>query len=120
MDPFKRYEIVKETISELKTNSFARTYGWYALHYSYLKDYYEHFETFEKIHPEFDSNEFRSDCRDMGILLDKLLKTYMNNQWFNLIEYLNFNIILLRTIDYVYNAIDTDDDLTSIMMTLNV
>jgi len=120
MDPYERYQVVKQTISELQTSLGVRTYGWYALHYAYLKNYYDHFETFEVIHPEFDSDEFRGTCRDMGILLDNLIKTYKIYKWFSLHEYLNFNILLLKCIDYVHNAIDTDDDLTSIMMTLNV
>jgi hypothetical protein len=117
MDPYDRYQIVKDTIHSLESDTRSKTYGWYALHNSYLNSYYEAFEDFEKIHPDLDSNEFRENCREMNILLSRLLKDYKIHQWFGLYDYLRFNQILLKNIEYVFQSESTDlsDMMTSLL-----
>ena len=115
-----RYNILRDTIESLQTNTGVRTKEWFYIHSTYLQDYLDAFEDFEKIHPEFDSDEFRGYCRDLNILLNKLLMEYRTHQWFGLYDYLQFNILLLKTVDYAFNSIECDSDLTSLMHGLSV
>ena len=119
MEPYQRYLRLKETIASLETDSRSRSYGWYKTHNAYLQEYYDAFEDFETVHPDIDSNEFRSNCRDLNILLYKLMKDYRDRQWFGLYEYLQFNKILLKTVEYVF-AYRNSDDLCSMLSVINL
>jgi len=115
-----RYEVLKETIWSLKTDMEPRTYGWFSLHGRYLQDYYDNFEDFEAVHPDLDSDEFREKCRILNMLLYKLLKDYKTNQWFELGDYLHFNIVLLEAVDYVFANNDDDDGLADMFKSCTV
>ena len=115
-----RYGILRDTIDSLNADTRIRSKEWYYIHSTYLQDYYDHFEDFEKIHPEFDSDEFRGYCRDLNILLNKLLMEYRTHQWFGLVDYLQFNILLLKTVDYAFDANDRDSELMNMMYNLIV
>jgi hypothetical protein len=111
-----RYNRLKQIVESLNTDTRIRPTSWYTEHYSYLKEYYDAFEDFEQIHPDYDSNEFRDMMRQLNILLGKLMKEYQDHQWFGLYDYLKFNTILLKAIDYVCDSEDQAESELMLML----
>jgi hypothetical protein len=115
MEKYQRYLFLKSTVDELDKDPRMRTYGWFIVHNQFLEDCYEHFEDFEKVNPEMDSNWFRSQCRELNILLDRLLREYMTSQWFGLYDYHQFCKILLSIVEYSFSSDDTSDELSDLI-----
>ena len=115
MDPYTRYVFLKNAIRELESDLSPRTFGWFIVNYNFLKEIYDAFEDLEKVEPDFDSDWFRSCCRDLNNLLYKLLNEYRNNQWFDLESYKQFCCILLKVIDYAHSVNEKGDELSDML-----
>ncbi len=117
MDPaHKRYLRLHEIVSDKTT---VRTAAWYSEHNDLLLSYDKQFRSgFSDVHPEITDPTFRSNCERLDFLISKLLREFDAYSWFPLVDYLQFNQILISVVDTVSELYD--DDLSSLFSSLSV
>ena len=120
-DCYMRYMRLHAIVEEINAKPLGRTTEWYAEHNRILNIYIDHFKGgFEDINPEITDLEFRSNCRLLDILLNKLVTQYRIYGWFSLYDYLQFNQITINLVDSISNSMDAEDDVCSMFSNLKV
>ncbi len=97
----QRYLRLHAVVQDIKGGTLSRTTDWYAEQNHLLQSYDDHFDGFERVHPEFQEPEFRQKCKTLDILIKKLMKECNTYRWFSLYDYLKFNETLIWVVDYV-------------------
>jgi len=112
MEQYKRYIRLHAIVEEIKSGSVTRSPEWYAEHNHLLCQYDSYFKSgFSDIHEEITNLEFRNSCKALDMLINKLMLEFERYSWFSLYDYMQFNTIAIKVIDYVHDiAVQPEED----------
>jgi len=120
-----RYMRLHAIVEEINSKPVSRTAEWYTEHSHLLNLYDSHFKSgFSELHPEITNPTFRSNCKMMDTLINKLMREYDNYHWFSLYDYLQFNKIAISVVDEVYASEEKmdaeEEEMSSLFSTMKV
>jgi hypothetical protein len=114
-DPHRNYLRLKDTVQYLQAGGRI-TEDWLYEHTAYIMKYNEIFGKLSEVNLEVDDFEFRKLAEDTELLLQMLIESIIEDEWFNLKYYLKLNINLIKMCE----ILQLGEDLDMVMSALTI
>jgi hypothetical protein len=107
-DPHLNYLRLKDTVQYLQAGGLT-TESWFCEHTAYILKYNEIFWDLCGVNTDVEDSEFRKLAEESGLLLQNLIESIVQDEWFNVNYYLKLNINLIKMSDILQLGEDLDN-----------